>query len=94
MTMCELGTLIQHDLPIVVVVVNDAGLTLIRQIQDRDYGGRRFAVDLRNPDFSAVARAYGLSSSQVKTPEAVGEAVAAALCGRSPALVELIPAEA
>ncbi|HTE18159.1 MAG TPA: thiamine pyrophosphate-binding protein, partial [Armatimonadota bacterium] len=60
MTMAELGTAVQHDVPLVVVVVNDAGLTLIRRVQDRDFAGRRCEVDLVNPDFVALAAAYGI----------------------------------
>jgi acetolactate synthase-1/2/3 large subunit len=94
MTMAELGTAVQHRLPVVVVVVNDGGLTLIRHVQDREYGGRRFAVDLRNPDFAAVAAAYGIHSERVATPEAVGPAVARALAEEAPALIELLQEEA
>jgi acetolactate synthase-1/2/3 large subunit len=90
MTMAELGTIVQHRVPVVVVVVNDAGLTLIRNVQDRDFGGRRFAVDLQNPDFAALARAYDLPSERVETPEAVGDFVARALAAGGPALVELV----
>ena len=55
MTMAELGTAAQRRSPLVVVVVNDAGLTLIRRVQDRDFGGRRCEVDLVNPDFVRLA---------------------------------------
>ncbi len=90
MTMAELGTLVQHTLPVVVLVINDGGLTLIRHVQDREYGGRRFAVDLQNPDFAAVARAYGLRGERVTEPEAAARAVGRALADGVPALVELV----
>jgi len=94
MTMAELGTAAQIGLAVVVVIVNDAGLTLIRRIQDREYAGRRFAVDLRNPDFAALARAYGIASERVETAEAAGEAVSRALDRGGPAVVELVQEEA
>jgi acetolactate synthase-1/2/3 large subunit len=94
MTMAELGTAAQHGLPVVVVVINDGGLTLIRHVQDREYQGRRFAVDLQNPDFAAVAAAYGIASEQVRTPGEVGKAVARALEQNEPALIELLQPEA
>jgi acetolactate synthase-1/2/3 large subunit len=90
MTLGELGTLIQHDVPVVVLVVNDGGLTLIRHVQDREYGGRRFAVDLQNPDFAALARAYGIEAERVHSPEATAAAVARGLEAGVPSLVELI----
>ena len=61
--------------PLVVIVVNDAGLTLIRRVQDRDFAGRRCEVDLVNPDFVALARAYGIPAELAETPEAVDAAV-------------------
>lgn len=79
MTMAELGTAVQHNIPLVVVVVNDAGLTLIRRVQDRDFGGRRCEVDLVNPDFTALAAAYGIPSRCVSEPGELGEAVTAAV---------------
>jgi acetolactate synthase-1/2/3 large subunit len=90
MTMAELGTMVQHALPVVVLVVNDGGLTLIRQIQDRMYDGRRFAVDLRNPSFAALAQAYGIAAEQVDDPGAAAAAVGRALERGTPALVELL----
>lgn len=93
MTMAELGTAAQFGIAVVTVVVNDAGLTLIRRVQDRDYAGRRFAVDLRNPDFAALAQTYGMASERVATAEAAGEAVARALARGGPALIELLQEE-
>lgn len=75
MTLPELATAAQHKLPLVVVVVNDGGLTLIRRVQDRDFAGRRCEVDLVNPDFVALARAYGLPAELVTNPEGLEDAV-------------------
>lgn len=90
MTMPELGTAIQEEIPVVVVVVNDEGLTLIRRVQDQQFGGRRFAVDLKNPSFTDLARAYGIEATAVREPEALTEAVRAALVRRRPALIEVL----
>lgn len=79
MTMAELGTAAQQGLPLVVVVVNDAGLTLIRRVQDREFAGRRCEVDLANPDFVAVASAYGIPAERVDSPAALQEAVSRGL---------------
>lgn len=75
MTLPELGTAAQAGIPLVVVVVNDAGLTLIRRVQDRDFAGRRVEVDLQNPDFTALAAAYGIPAERVETPDALQAAV-------------------
>lgn len=90
MTMAELGTAAQLDLPLVVVVVNDAGLTLIRRVQDRDFGGRRCEVDLVNPDFVALAKAYGIPAERVDHPEALQGAVSQAVERGRLAFVEYV----
>ena len=90
MTMPELATVVQHRLPLVIVLVNDAGLTLIRTAYDRAGKGKRFAVDLVNPDFVALARAYGIAAERVHDADGVERAVAAAIGRESVTLVELV----
>jgi acetolactate synthase-1/2/3 large subunit len=90
MTMAELGTAVQEGIGVVVVVVNDAGLSLIRRVQDHQFGGRRFAVDLQNPSFAALAQAYGIEAQVVREPRELTAAVREALAQGRPALVEAV----
>jgi thiamine pyrophosphate-dependent acetolactate synthase large subunit-like protein len=90
MTMAELGTAAQIQLPLVVVVVNDAGLTLIRRVQDRDFGGRRCEVDLVNPDFTMLAAAYGIPAERVDNPSALQNAVSRAVASGRLSFVEYV----
>src|SRR3546814_10211540 len=55
----ELATAVQYGLPIVVIVVNNGKLGTIRMHQENHFPGRVSATDLANPDFVALARAYG-----------------------------------
>jgi acetolactate synthase-1/2/3 large subunit len=89
MTMAELGTAVQHRVPVVVVVVNDAGLTLIRRVQDREFSGRRCEVDLVNPDFTRLAEAYGIPAARVETPDGLRDAVSVAVRRGGLSFVEL-----
>ncbi len=91
MTMAELGTAVQQNLPLIVVVVNDAGLTLIRRVQDRDFGGRRCEVDLVNPHFAQLAAAYGIDSTRVESLSEVETAVRGAAQRRRLTLIEYVP---
>jgi acetolactate synthase-1/2/3 large subunit len=59
MTGQELATAAQYDLGIVWCVVNNGMYGTIRMHQERDYPGRVLGTDLKNPDFAALARAYG-----------------------------------
>jgi acetolactate synthase-1/2/3 large subunit len=89
MTGMELATAVQEKLPVVVVVVNDSTLTLIKLIQQRRYGGRFLGVDLRNPDFGLLARAFGVRAWQVDSEAAFETALREAVALGEPALVEV-----
>jgi acetolactate synthase-1/2/3 large subunit len=89
MTGQELATAVQEELPIVVLVVNNGMYGTIRMHQERRYPGRVVGTDLRNPDFVALAQAFGAHGALVERSDDVGAALDDALaCGR-PALVEL-----
>jgi acetolactate synthase-1/2/3 large subunit len=85
----ELATAVQERLPVIVILINDGSLTLIKAIQQRRYEGRYLGVDLRNPDFGLLARAFGVrwwpARSDAEFEAALREAVAAG----EPALVEV-----
>jgi len=85
----ELATAVQETLPIVIVLINDASLTLIKAIQERRYAGRHIAVDLRNPDFALLARAFGVRAWQVDSEEEFAQALREAVVCRETALVEV-----
>ncbi len=55
----EFATAVQYDLPVVCVVIDNASYGTIRMHQERRFPGRISATGLRNPDFAALARAYG-----------------------------------
>jgi acetolactate synthase-1/2/3 large subunit len=89
----ELATAVQEKLPVVVVLVNDGSLTLIKAIQQRRYEGRFLGVDLLNPDFQLLARAFGVRSWQVRDDAGFAAALRQALDLDGPALIEVqVPA--
>lgn len=59
MTGQEFGTAVQHGANIIILVVDNGIYGTIRMHQERDYPGRVSATQLLNPDFAALARAYG-----------------------------------
>jgi acetolactate synthase-1/2/3 large subunit len=62
----ELATAAQYDLKIVFIVVNNGLFGTIRMHQEREYPGRVSGTELKNPDFAALARAYGLHGETVE----------------------------
>jgi acetolactate synthase-1/2/3 large subunit len=90
MTGMELATAVQERLPIVIVLVHDGSLTLIKIIQHRKYDNRFIGVELRNPDFGMLAKAFGVRSWQVDSEPTLEKALREAVACGAPALVELV----
>jgi acetolactate synthase-1/2/3 large subunit len=85
----ELATAVQYGANVVFVVVNNGMYGTIRMHQEREYPGRVSGSELRNPDFAALARAYGASGEVVERTEDFAPAFARALTAGRPALLEL-----
>ena len=90
MTGQELATAVQYELAIVVIVVDNGMYGTIRMHQEREHPGRVSGTALRNPDFAALARAYGAFGARVETTEEFAPAFAEALASGRPALLHLI----
>ena len=89
MTGQELATAVQEDAAVVILVVNNGMYGTIRMHQERHYPGRVSGTDLVNPDFAALARAFGVHGAIVERTEDFAAAFDEALvCGR-PAVIEL-----
>ena len=85
----ELATMVQEKADVVVILMNDRGYGVIRNIQDAQYGGRRAYVDLHTPDFETHARAIALPFTRLKDLAAAPAALAAALARSGPTLIEI-----
>jgi acetolactate synthase-1/2/3 large subunit len=85
----ELATAVQYELPIVVLLVNNGMYATIRMHQERQYPRRVIGTDLRNPDFPAVAHAYGAYGERVERTADFENAFERALESRKPAVLEL-----
>ncbi|WP_346839134.1 thiamine pyrophosphate-binding protein [Microbulbifer sp. SAOS-129_SWC] len=90
MTVQELATASHYGANILVIVVNNGSLGTIRMHQERNYPGRISGTELRNPDFTALARAYGFHAQAVATTEEFFPAFTAAMASDKPALLELM----
>ncbi|TIL72733.1 MAG: thiamine pyrophosphate-binding protein [Mesorhizobium sp.] len=85
----EFATAVQYDLPIIVVVVNNGIYGTIRMHQEREYPGRVVATDLKNPDFAALARAYGGHGETVEKTADFAPAFERARASGKPSIVEI-----
>jgi len=82
----ELATLVQHQLPVTVLVVDDGGYGMLRF--DAERGGRPTrGLDLIGPDWTALAAAYGLAVVEVTTTDQLAAALAAAADDPAPSMI-------
>ncbi|HTS91647.1 MAG TPA: thiamine pyrophosphate-binding protein [Stellaceae bacterium] len=89
MTGQELATAVQYGLDVMVLVINNGMLGTIRMHQERHHPGRTIATDLVNPDFAALARAYGAHGETVERTEDFAAAFERARASGKPAVIEL-----
>lgn len=85
----ELATAVQYGIGLVTVVFNNQAYGNVRRDQETRYGNRLIGADLVNPDFPALARAFGLDTARVDSPAALKPVLAAALAKGAPALIEV-----
>jgi acetolactate synthase-1/2/3 large subunit len=85
----EIATAVQYGANFVALVVNNGLYGTIRMHQEREYPGRVFGTDLRNPDFAAYARAFGGHGETVERTEDFAAAYERAIASGKPALIEL-----
>ena len=85
----EFATAVQYGLPLIALVINNGMYGTIRMHQEREYPGRVSATALTNPDFAALARAYGGHGETVRTTEEFGPAFDRARARGKPAIIEI-----
>jgi acetolactate synthase-1/2/3 large subunit len=86
----EIGTAAQYGLKILFLVVNNGIYGTIRMHQEREFPGRVIATDITNPDFVALARAYGLHAERVEATADFPAALDRALSAPGSALIEVV----
>ena len=89
MTIQELAVIAQEKLPILICIINNCCLGIIKQWQDIHYR-ERYEVELENPDFIEIAKAYGIKSKRVNSPGEVFDAVKNALELEEPYLIDIM----
>ncbi len=90
MTVQELATAVQYGANIVQLVCNNGTLGTIRMHQERDYPERVVGTDLVNPDFAALARAYGAAGFRVERSGDFRAALEQALRAGKPAVIDIV----
>ncbi len=85
----ELATAVQEQADMVIVLMNDKGYGVIKNIQDAQYGGRRHYVDLHTPDYAELSSALKLRHKRVGDLAEVAAGLDEALSSPGPFLLEI-----
>ena len=76
MTIQELGTIMQEKLDVKIIILNNNFLGMVRQWQELFFHERYSNTIMENPDFVAIAKAYGIAGRTVEKREELDEAIA------------------
>jgi acetolactate synthase-1/2/3 large subunit len=94
MTMQELSTIAQYDIPVVVFMANNSGWMAISDLQmdalgkDSVFGNDFLRGEaIYTPDFTAIARSFGITSYHENTPDGIKKALAEAIQSKKPAFI-------
>ena len=92
MTMMELATMKQYNVPVKIVVLRNNVLGLVRQYQHFTYQDRYSVIDLGDsiPDFKKIAEAYGIRYQQIAAVEEMDSGIAQFLADDESTLMEVI----
>ncbi len=88
MTMTELATAVQYNLPIKVCIMNNGYMGMVRQWQELFYNKRYSNSSLVNPDYATVAQAIGAVGITVDKKEDVPKAIKKMLAESKPCVVD------
>lgn len=85
----ELATAMETQADFVLILMNDRGYGVIRNIQDAQYGGRHDYANILTPDFGLVCQAIGLAHARITAAEDLAPALDAALASPGPRMIEV-----
>src|SRR5690606_23516849 len=89
MTGNEMIAAVEYQLPIAFIVSNNNCYASIRINQERAYPGRVSGTSLFNPDFRAMAAAFGMRSLVLDADDAIDATIADALSANEPVFIEV-----
>ena len=83
----ELATIANHNLPIKIIVLDNQRLGIVSQFQNITWGKDPSCGDVKNPDFSAIAKAYGIFTERISTANETKSKLEKIFSHNGPALV-------
>ena len=90
MTIQELGTIMEYNVGVKIVVLNNSFLGMVRQWQELFHKKRYSSTPMTNPDFSAIAKAYKIASAKVSERPMLKGAIEEMLSHQGAYLLEVV----
>ncbi len=90
MTLQELGTIMQFDVDVKMIILNNNFLGMVRQWQQLFHDKRYSFVNITSPDFVTVAKGYGIAGKSISKREALKAALSEMLEHKGPYLLEVM----
>jgi acetolactate synthase-1/2/3 large subunit len=89
MTMQELGTILQYNIPVKIVILNNDFLGMVRQWQDMFFDKRYAMTELINPNFVKIAEAFSIPARKVVERKDLMESLKEMLDSPGPYLLDI-----
>lgn len=90
MTLTELPTAVEHNLPVKVFVLNNGYMGMVRQWQELFYGKRYALSYMKHPSFARVAEAFGAVGIEVRDAAELPGVIARVLAEKRPCVVDVM----
>lgn len=90
MTIQELGTMVQYHVPVKIIILNNNFLGMVRQWQQLFFEKRYASTELVNPEFSEIAKGYGMKSKKIDARDNLDAALDEMLSTEGPYLLEIV----
>jgi acetolactate synthase I/II/III large subunit len=90
MTIQELGTIMQYNVPLKIIVLNNNYLGMVRQWQDMFFNKRYASTELVDPDFVMIAKAYNIPGIKVSKREDLKNSLEEMLASEGPFILEIV----
>ena len=89
MTLQELGTISQYNIPVKIVILNNHFLGMVRQWQQLFFEKRYSFTEMTNPNFTKIAEGFGIDNQKVEHREELESAIDKMLASGGPYLLEI-----
>jgi len=90
MTVQELGTIMQYEIPVKILILNNNFLGMVRQWQQLFHGKRYSFTEMTNPDFVKLAEAYKIKSRKVENRSELKQAMQEMLDSKTSYFLEVV----